>query len=228
MRWLDSEFGFPGDAPELLRSAARWASSAASSVIAGSMWVLSQVTITLFTLFYFLRDGQAILTKLQRAVPLPPSSTSLLLSRITQTIRVSLGGKLVVAALQGLLGGVMFVWLHLPAPLFWGCVMGVLSVFPVIGAFVVWIPLALIFASQGDWRHVLFVVGWGVLIIHPVDNLLGPVLVGTTLRVHTLLMFFSIVGGLAAFGAAGIVIGPLVVAVLTGLYDLAESWPGEA
>jgi predicted PurR-regulated permease PerM len=99
-------------------------------------------------------------------------------------------------------------------------VMAVLSVFPVIGAFVVWVPAATIFALEGDWRHAAILTAWGVLIIHPVDNLLGPVLVGSTLRMHTLLTFFSVLGGLAAFGASGIVLGPVTVAVISGLVEL--------
>ena len=116
----------------------------------------------------------------------------------------------------------MFTWLGFPAPIFWGSMMAVLSIFPVIGAFVVWLPAAITFALQGDWRHALVLIGWGMLIIHPVDNILGPMLVGSTLRFHTLLMFFSIIGGLAAFGASGVVLGPVTVAVAAGLIELAE------
>jgi predicted PurR-regulated permease PerM len=101
--------------------------------------------------------------------------------------------------------------------------MAALSILPVVGAFVIWLPAALILALEGDWCHALLLVGWGVLIIHPVDNLLGPILVGSTLHLHTLLMFFSIIGGLAAFGPSGIVVGPVIVAVAVSLVELAES-----
>jgi predicted PurR-regulated permease PerM len=226
LRWLDARVDLPGEAAQLTRSLAGWISSAASAFIAGSMWVLTQVTVTLFVLFYFLRDGETILAKLRIAVPLPSPATDRMFARISQTIRISLGGKLVVASIQGFLGGLMFFWLGLPAPVFWGFVMAVLSVFPVIGAFLIWGPAAAAFALQGDWRHALLLVGWGVLIIHPVDNLLGPVLVGTTLRLHTLLMFFSIIGGLAAFGASGIVLGPVIMVVAVSMLELSENSHG--
>lgn len=135
-------------------------------------------------------------------------------------IRVSLGGKLVMASIQGTLGGLMFGWLGLPAPVFWGCAMAVLSVFPVIGSFLVWGPVAISYALHGDWRHAVLLTGWGVLIINPVDNLLGPVLVGSALRLHTLLTFFSVIGGLAAFGVSGVVLGPVTVAVSVGLMEM--------
>jgi len=219
-RWLDSRYDLLAETRQLARSAAGWASSTVSSVLTGSIWLLSQVATTLFVLFYFLRDGETMLTTLRSVVPLSTGKTDVLFTRIAQMIRVSLGGKLVVAAIQGSLGGLMFAWLGLPAPIFWGCVMAVLSVFPVIGAFVVWVPAATIFALEGDWRHAAILTAWGVLIIHPVDNLLGPVLVGSTLRMHTLLTFFSVIGGLAAFGASGVVLGPVTVAVVSGLVEL--------
>ena len=220
--WLDSRYDLLAEVMQLARSAAGWASSTVSSVLTGSVWFLSQVATTMFVLFYFLRDGETILKKLRSVVPLSATETDVLFIRIAQMIRVSLGGKLVVSAIQGTLGGLMFAWLGLPAPIFWGCVMAVLSVFPVIGAFVVWLPAAIIFALQGDWKHAAILTGWGVLVIHPVDNLLGPVLVGSTLRMHTLLTFFSVIGGLAAFGVSGVVLGPVTVAVVAGLVELFE------
>jgi predicted PurR-regulated permease PerM len=220
-RWLDSRIDLSREAIDVVRSLAGWASSAFSSLLTGSVRMISQVGVTLFVLFYFLRDGDAILRKLQLVIPLPPSAAGHLFARIAQVIRVSLCGKLVVASLQGMLGGLMFLWLGLPAPVFWGFVMAVLSVFPVIGAFLVWAPAATVLALQGNWRDALLLTGWGVLIIHPVDNLLGPVLVGSALRMHTLLMFFSVIGGIAAFGAAGVVLGPLTAAVALALLEMA-------
>ncbi len=219
-RWLDSKYDLLTEAMQLARSAAGWASSTVSSVLTGSIWFLTQAATTMFVLFYFLRDGETILKMLRSVVPLSARETDLLFTRIAQMIRVSLGGKLVVAGIQGTLGGLMFAWLGLPAPIFWGVVMAVLSVFPVIGAFIVWGPAAITYALQGDWRHAAMLTAWGVLIINPVDNLLGPVLVGSTLRMHTLLTFFSVIGGLAAFGVSGVVLGPVTVAVVAGLVDL--------
>jgi predicted PurR-regulated permease PerM len=222
LRWLDSRFDLPKEATQIARSAAGWASAAVSSILSGSIWMFTQFSVTLLVLFYFLRDGQAIHEKVRSAIPLPAAEIDLIAGRIAQMLRISLGGKIVVAAIQGTLGGLMFSWLGLPAPIFWGSLMAVLSIFPVIGAFVVWFPAAIMFVWQGDWRNALILTGWGLLIIHPVDNVLGPMLVGGALRIHTLLMFFSIVGGLAAFGASGVVLGPVTVAVAVALTELAE------
>jgi predicted PurR-regulated permease PerM len=173
-------------------------------------------------LFYFLRDQESILANLRSLVPLSQDETDRLFSRITETIRISLYGKVVVAAIQGCLGGLIFWWLGLPAPAFWGFIMALLSVLPVLGAFVIWVPAAAALALEGDWVRALVLIGWGILIVHPVDNFLGPVLVGTRLRLHTLLIFFSVIGGLAAFGASGIVLGPVTIAIAVSLFDMRQ------
>jgi len=218
-RWLDSRLDLPKAAEQIATSAAGWASVTLSALLTGSMWLLSQVAVTVFVLFYFLRDGPTILDQGRTLIPLPTSTIDAIVKRIAKTLRVSLAGKFLVASIQGSLGGLMFFWLGLPAPAFWGSVMAFFSLFPVLGAFVVWLPAALMFAVQGDWRHAALLCGWGVIIIHPIDNLLGPVLVGTTLRLHSLLMFFSIIGGLAAFGASGVVLGPLIIAITVPIFE---------
>ncbi|MBZ5605475.1 MAG: AI-2E family transporter [Acidobacteriia bacterium] len=219
LHWLDGRVNLPGAGAEVLRSAAASISKALSSLVTGSMWLLAQIGITIFVLFYFLRDREPIARALSRIVPISEGLSDVIFSRVVHIIRISLGGKAVTASIQGLLGGVIFVWAGLPAPVFWGFVMAVLSLFPVIGAFLVWGPAALVLLSQGDWLHGFVIIAWGILVINPVDNILGPILVGNTLRLHTLIMFFSIAGGLAAFGAAGIVIGPLVIAVAVSIFE---------
>lgn len=223
VRWLDTSFDLPKEALQAARSTAGWASAMLSTVLKGSIWLMSQTAVTMFVLFYFLRDGEAMLKTARSLIPLSSDSVDRAFVRIAQTIRVSLAGKFVVASIQGALGGLMFYWLGLPAPVFWGVVMAALSIFPVIGAFVIWLPAALMLAAQGEWKHALILAGWGIAVVHPVDNLLGPVLVGATLRLHTLLMFFSIIGGLAAFGPSGVVLGPVVAAIVVVVFEQRET-----
>jgi predicted PurR-regulated permease PerM len=221
-QWLDARYDLPTEAMQLARSVTDWASRTASSVLKGSIWFLTQLAVTLFIFFYFLRDGELLVKKIRLISPLPQPELELFFRRISQTIRASLGGKVVVAAIQGTLGGLMFGWLGLPSPIFWGSVMAAVSLFPVVGAFVIWLPAALILALAGDWKHALLLGAWGVLIIHPIDNLLGPILVGSTLHLHAVLMFFSIIGGIAAFGPSGIVVGPVIIAVAAALFESME------
>jgi predicted PurR-regulated permease PerM len=118
------------------------------------------------------------------------------------------------------MGGLMFWFLGLPAPIVWGAVMALLATIPVMGTFVVWAPAAVYLAASGAWVKAAILVGWGAVAIGLIDNFLYPMLVGRRLRFHPLPVFFSIVGGLALFGAAGLVLGPIVLSVTAALLDL--------
>ena len=114
----------------------------------------------------------------------------------------------------------MFWFLGLPAPVVWGAVMALLATIPVAGTFVIWAPAAVYLAASGQWGKAAILVGWGAVAIGLIDNLLYPMLVGRRLRFHPLPVFFSIVGGLAVFGAAGLVLGPITLSVTAALLDL--------
>ncbi|HEX8247796.1 MAG TPA: AI-2E family transporter [Pyrinomonadaceae bacterium] len=208
-----------------IRSAAGRAAEAASSqvatIVGGLIWTTAQLFITFFTLFYFFRDKSLIVKTLKSLMPLSQSETDRMLSRVGKIIYATLYGTIAVSMMQGTLGGLMFWWLGIPAPLLWGVVMFLLSLVPVLGAPVVWIPAAGYLALTGEPGKALLLAGWGVFVIGAVDNLLYPVLVGDKVRMHPLLVFFSVIGGLALIGSAGLVLGPVVVAV-SGM--LAEIW----
>ena len=220
LRWLDSQVDVPKEAMALARGLTQWLSSLTASFVSGSAWAITQLVTMTVLLFYFLRDQQTILATLRSLVPLTEPETTRLFTRVTETIRISLYGKVIVSIIQGGLGGLIFWWLGIPAPAFWALVMALLSVLPVLGAFVIWVPVAVVLALQGEWGKALILTAWGFLIVHPVDNFLGPVLVGTKLHLHTLFIFFSVIGGLAAFGASGVVLGPVIMAVAISVYDI--------
>lgn len=207
-----------------LRAATEWAANSAgpylSTFVGGSLWTLVQFLITFFTLFYLLRDRRAILKALRSLLPLSQSETDRLFARVGDTVYATIYGTFAVSFVQGVLGGLMFWWLGLPAPLLWGVMMFLLSLVPVLGAPIVWIPAAAFLALTGNWGKALILAGWGTVVIGSIDNLLYPVLVGDRLRMHTLLVFFSVVGGLILFGAAGLVLGPVAVVVTTTLVEV--------
>jgi predicted PurR-regulated permease PerM len=192
----------------------------ASTVVTGSVWAVAQLLITFFALFYFFRDRHPALQILRSLVPLSEGETEAVFARVTNTLYATVYGTLVVALVQGLLGGLMFWMLGLPAALLWGTVMAILAVVPVLGAFVVWVPAALFLALTGSWGKALLLAGWGGLVVSLVDNLLYPVLVGERLRLHTLPVFIAIVGGLALFGSAGLLLGPVTLAVTVALVEI--------
>jgi predicted PurR-regulated permease PerM len=221
--WLGSRVDLQQEVALAARRLAGWVSSLASLAVTSSIWFLTQIVIMAYVLFYFLRDGPLILSAIASLLPLSRSDTQTVFARIGETIRVSLYGKLLVASIQGTLGGLMFWWIGLPAPVLWGFLMVLVSVFPLLGTFMVWCPAAVILGLQGEWVRALILAAWGLFVIHPVDNFLGPIIVGTTLRLHTLLIFFAVLGGVVAFGPSGFVLGPVIVAVVVAVFEIQQS-----
>jgi predicted PurR-regulated permease PerM len=147
--------------------------------------------------------------------------------RIAETILATVYGTLVVAAVQGSMGGLMFWVLGLPAPVLWGVVMGLLAIVPVLGAFIIWIPAAIILAIDGHWAKAIVLTAWGSIVVGGIDNLLYPMLVGNRLQMHTVIAFIAMIGGLAVFGASGIILGPVSVTVTTLLLEMWRNRPSD-
>jgi predicted PurR-regulated permease PerM len=176
--------------------------------------------LTFYLLFYFPRDRRLMLETVRSHSPLSLAEMDRLFGQIADTIHAIIYGTVVVACVQGTLGGLMFWWLRLPTPLLWGLVMGLLAIVPVLGAFVVWIPAAIFLALDGSWERALILVLWGALVVSSIDNLLYPMLVGNRLKLHTVPAFISLVGGLTLFGPAGIILGPMAVTITIILLDV--------
>ncbi len=208
------------DLPGAIGVAASWIATKTGSFVRG--WILQLVTIllTFYLLFYFLRDRKLVIAWLHEVSPLSTAGTALLFKRIADTVQATLYGTLVIAVIQGTLGGLIFWWLGLPTPLVWGLVMGALAIVPVLGAFIVWIPVAIFFALEGNWSSALILTAWGTLVIGGIDNFLYPMLVGDRLKLHTVPSFIAIVGGIILFGPSGLLLGPLAVATTIVLLEL--------
>jgi len=204
-----------------------------SQVVTGSAWAVVELLLTLFVLFYLFRDHRKALATLRSLVPLSERETDEVFSRVSDTIHATIYGTLVVAAVQGALGGLMFWWLDLPAPIFWGAVMALLAIVPLLGAFVIWVPVAVFLAASGQWDKAAILAAWGGIVVALIDNLLYPILVGKRMRLHTVPVFFAIVGGLAFFGAAGLIVGPVILALTDAILEIwhrrtAHGRPAEA
>jgi predicted PurR-regulated permease PerM len=192
----------------------------AAALLTATVWAVAQFLIMLYALFYFLRDCRSTLAMVRRYSPLSERETNRVFSQIASMIYATLYGTLTVSLVQGCLGGLMFWWLGVPAPVLWGLVMAMLSLVPMAGSFIVWFPAAVVFALNGDWTRALVLVAWGAAVIGLIDNLLYPLLVGQEMRLHTLPVFFAVVGGVAAIGASGIVLGPVLLATTVTLLDV--------
>jgi predicted PurR-regulated permease PerM len=188
--------------------------------VGGLGGVVIEFFFVIFTMYYLFRDGNRIVTALPDVFPLERAQSEKILARTREVISASLYGVLVIATIQGTLGGLMFWFLGLPSPIVWGVVMTLLSMIPMAGAFIVWVPAAIFLAATGHWTKAIILAAWGALVIGTVDNFLRPKLVGEKTKLHELFIFFSVIGGLKVFGVLGIVLGPVVLAVTLALLDV--------
>ena len=186
----------------------------------GSVWIITQLVLTFLTLFYFFRDRTRLLLFLRRFIPLSSAETDEMFGRIAQSVHASLYGNLLVKLIQGILGGLMFWVLGLPAPVLCGAGMALFAVLPVVGTAMVWAPAAIFLALSGSWVKAVVLAIWGEFVVSLIDNFLYPVLVANELRFHPLAVFFAVFGGLLAFGVAGVVLGPVILAITVALLDL--------
>ena len=218
--WMEQQ-----NLPKTVKSTATWMSTTGSGFVRGSVIEVMSLLLTFYMLFYFLRDRRAAIAVLRSGLPLTHMEMDRLLNRVADTIHATIYGTMIVAAVQGFLGGLMFWWLGLPAPLLWGVVMGLLAIIPLLGAFIVWVPAALFLSIDGHWGQAIVLSLWGLIVVGTIDNLLRPILVGQRLQLPTVLAFISVVGGIAVFGAAGLILGPVT---LTITMVLLEIWPRPA
>jgi predicted PurR-regulated permease PerM len=214
--WIEKEIDLPGT----INAMASWLSATGGSILKGSVFQMVGFFLVFYLLFFFLRDRRMALYSLRSLSPLSKVEMERLFRRVGDTVHATVYGTLAVSAVQGLLGGLMFWWLGLPTPLLWGVAMALMSVVPVLGAFVIWVPAALFLAMEGSWGKALVLTFWGLMVVGTIDNLLHPVLVGNRLKLHTVLAFISVVGGLVLFGAAGLILGPVSLTLTIGLLEI--------
>ena len=171
----------------------------------------------LFTMYYLFRDSDKIVAKLPEALPLRREQSEAMIMRTQQVVSASVYGVVTIALIQGILGGLAFWILGIPSPVLWAVLMAFVCMIPVAGSFLVWLPLSIYLMMRGYWTRAVILIVWGALVISTIDNFLRPKLVGSQTRLHELLIFFSVLGGISVFGLLGIVLGPVVLAITLGL-----------
>jgi predicted PurR-regulated permease PerM len=221
-----------GEYVEIDREAARqfvaermqlWGAALASStlvVVGGVVGAVVQTGLVVFSMFYLFRDGDRLRHALYEMLPLQRMQAQEITVRTRDVIAATIYGVLVISAIQGTLGTLIFWVVGLPSPLLWGVVMFFLSMIPMAGSFLVWVPAAVYLALTGEYTRAAILLGWGLLVIGSIDNFLSPKLVGHRTRLHELLIFFAVLGGLDVFGVLGLVLGPVVVAVTLALIEM--------
>lgn len=189
-------------------------------VIGGLIGAIVQMFFVIFTMYYLFRDGDRIFMTIKNSLPLNEDQSLAIMERTKEVVGASVYGVLAIAVIQGALGGLAFWVLGVPSAIVWGVVMTFLSMIPMLGAFLVWVPAAIYLALTGHYMKAVFLVLWGTLVIGMIDNFLRPKLVGGRTRLHELLIFFAVLGGLQVFGVLGIVLGPVVLALAMSLIEV--------
>lgn len=178
------------------------------------------VGLMLYLTFFLLRDGSQLTRLMVRALPLGDEREHELFQKFTEVTRATIKGNIVVAMVQGALGGLILWWLGIPAAVMWGVVMAFLSLIPAIGAGLVWLPVALYLYATGDWLSGSILIAYGALVIGIADNVLRPMLVGRDTKLPDYIVLFSTLGGIALIGIHGFVVGPLVAALFMVFWDI--------
>ena len=234
MRWLELHANVDA---EQVRS---WAIDAAQravqfllvqgrNLLLGALGLLADLILTLFVLFFFLRDGDGMAERVKRLIPLDPRRKATLDRRLQDVTRAVVFGTVVTAVVQGALIAVAFWITGLPSPLVFGVITTVASFIPIGGTGLVWLPAAVYLYAEGPLWKAIFMVAWGAVVVGTADNVLRPLLVSGKAPVGTLTVFFGVLGGLATFGMAGLFLGPVILALALALIEFADAaGPAEA
>jgi predicted PurR-regulated permease PerM len=187
-----------------------------------ALGTLVTLIVTLFLLFFFLRDGEEIVQRALLLVPLRAERQAHLVDHLSAVTRAVVFGSMITAIVQGTLVGIGFALTGLPSPVVFGVVALFAALVPLVGTALVWVPAAGVLALQGRWGAAIFLLGWGVVVVSGADNVVKPLFISGRAQISTLPVFLGLAGGLAAFGPIGIVLGPVIVALVLALLRFAE------
>jgi predicted PurR-regulated permease PerM len=192
-------------------------------VFLGALGAFVGLSLMLFILFFFFRDGEDITRRGLAIVPMSEDRKRSLVHHLSQVTRAVVYGSLLTALAQGALVGVAFAITKLPSPVVFGVLAAVASLIPMIGTGLVLAPAAIVLAAQGRWGAAIFMAIWGVAVVGLADNFLRPMFISGRAEIATLPVFIGVLGGLAAFGPIGLFLGPLVIALTLALLRFVES-----
>jgi len=189
-----------------------------------TLMFLVQFAVMLYTLFFFLRDGEKFLGMVVRLIPLGEGREQVLYERFAATARSTMKVTLIIGGIQGILGGIIFFAMGIKGALIWGVIMVFTSILPAIGCSLVWAPAGILLIFSGAvWKGIAVLV-YGVAVISMADNLLRPILLGKDVQMHPLLIFLSTLGGISLFGFSGFVLGPIITALLITVWEMYEEY----
>lgn len=209
-------------------AAAGWIAARALSIGQNAVLILMQSVIMLYVLFFFLRDGDRIIAQAQRIFPADADLERRLLDRFASVTRAIIKGTFIVGVVQGGLAAGAFAALGIPAWLFWGVLMTILSLLPAVGSTLIWAPAGIVLLLTGHVAKGVILLLFGTFVISLVDNILRPKLVGRDTRMPDWLVFIAILGGISTVGLSGFVVGPIVAGLFITSWEMFASVHGTA
>ncbi|MCG8467059.1 MAG: AI-2E family transporter [Gemmatimonadetes bacterium] len=205
---------------ELAGSVGGWVVQGLTDVTTGAVRVIFLLFVMLYAMFFFLMDGSGVLRKILYYLPLSNEDEHRMLEKFVSVTRAMVKGTFLIGVVQGALAGIAFAIAGIPSAAFWGTVMAVLSIVPGVGSALVWVPAAVYLAVIDRMGAAIGLVAWCGVVVGLVDNLMRPWLVGRDTKMPDLMILLGTLGGLFAFGAAGVLIGPIIAALFITVWEL--------
>ncbi len=233
LEWLQEHgvSGIPTDPLPLAREGAAWLAhlleSRAGEALRNAAGVALKLLILLFALFFLFRDGPALVDRTRSLLPFEDEHSDRIVAQTRDLIFASVTASLIIGSIQGLLGALAFAIVALPSPLFWGAVMGMLALLPVIGGWLVWGPAFLWLAVEGQYGKAIVLVAICAGAAGVLEHFVRPLLLSGKSQMNSLLILVSVLGGISVFGFLGFILGPIVVAVATTILNVYTA-PGAA
>ncbi len=213
-------FDLQESAVKTLKSIGKSIAERTKDVFKNAVVLIISFIIMCMTIFYFLKDGNTLVSYIKKLLPFSEKQKDRLEERVKEMVVAAIYGGLAVAVVQGTLGGVAFFAFGLPSPVFWGTAMAIFSLVPLFGCAIIWVPAGLILLLSGDYAKGIGLLIYGVVIISSVDNIIKPLVIGGKTKLHTLLVFFSVLGGIKFLGFLGFILGPLITALCLSLLEI--------
>ncbi len=214
------EFDLRQSAVTTLKTIGKAIAQGTKDVFKNAVILLIGFIIMCITIFYFLKDGVTLTNYIKKLLPFSETQKDRLEQRVREMVIAAIYGGLAVGVAQGTLGGIAFLLFGLPSPVFWGTAMAIFSLVPLFGSFIIWGSAGVILLLSGSYAKGIGLFLYGILIISSIDNIIKPLVIGGRTKLHTLLVFFSVLGGIQFLGFLGFILGPLITALCLSLLEI--------
>ena len=208
------------DLLDISKTAGQFLLDSGTKIVGNVFVVTMNFVILMFVLFFLIRDGDVMMSRLRYLLPLSTDQENRIFRQLDDVSKSVILGAFIIALAQGTAGGVGLFIVGIK-PFFWGCMMGFASLIPVVGTAIIWLPVSVYLMLTGQWQWGVFMMAWGAVVISGIDSVIRPILMQNRSKMSTFWVFLSIIGGIKFFGALGILYGPLILGfamVMLSLY----------